>query len=462
MTVDVRIFKPMCRAQLSVIFDGRGAPHSKPLTLEVTPKSCSVHRNGYHEADTWTMEFDSRLLPFDVDGIASMSVRIYMWDGYNTEQTEWATPDNEMIRGLVDDPEAELVGSQTISFSGRDYTASLDQEWDPRVRIPSGGPLDQVVQKIADDAAPERSQARFQVIWQSPEPIPNAFSTARSTKKKGAWVKPGKTTWEVIYDLVIAHGFITYIVDSTIYIASPMALLEERMKYYPTIVHGRDLSSLRISRKLAKERVPQMKVVYWDASLRKKFEVVYPEKGRPPSVGVGFKKDEFEIVPAPSYCHDRDSALRFARMRYELIARGESEYTFETRAMTVPYGEGVNAAVGEQQSLLGLRAGLPISVKFEPFNLEHIRALSIGERYEHLRTMGYTSAIAAFVARNVERITQFQQPYYIRNVTFDWSTDDGLKISGTGVNYASERRELAWEEGTLPEIEMPPQDAREI
>lgn len=465
-----RLTQPMCRAQLQIIFDGRGAPNSKALLVEVQPKSATVSRNGYHEADTWSLEFDARLVPFDVDGIAAIAVRIYMWDGLLAgPESEWAVEANEMIRGLADEPEFEFVGSQTISLSGRDYTAALDHEWDPRDKIKAGGELTEVVQSIADEAIPEGSVARFLVEWMSDEPVPHCFGNTRSTKKKGAWVKPGKTTWEVIYDLVLGHGFICYVEDSRIIIADPAFQTKENLALTTQLVHGRDLSSLKISRKLAKERVPQMKIVYWDAKGRQKFSVTYPEKGRPPTIGVGFKKDESEVIPAPSYCHDRDSALRFAKMRYELIARGESTYTFSTRAMRVPiqpeiseiFRDQADLDVSNERSLLNIHAGDAISIVFDPFNREHMRTQSPAQRYEHMREMGYSDSVSQFVSQNMERIDQFRQPYYVRTISFDWSSSDGLKIEGEGVNYATERREVAWAEGRLPD-ENNDQDQIEI
>lgn len=468
------LFWPRCRAMLSVVFDGHSADpraNSKPLTVDCAPKSCTVTRNTYHEADTWSMEFEARVLPFDPEAIASCAVRIYMWDSRGDEDVEWHVDGFEMLRGLADEIKFTAGSSnRMVTMSGRDYTAVLDGEWDPKKQIPAGVPLDEAVQAIADDAAPESSSARFLIDFEATDdagkPIkpPIVGAARRSTKKKGLWVKPGKTHWEVIYEMVISDGFIVFVRDSTIVIANPRTQTKRSLADAPRIIYGRNLVEMTASRKLAKERVPRIIIVYWDAKTRQKFEVAYPtttdlaEAKRQITTGLGLKKNEDMRLPAPKGVHDRDTAFRYARMRWDLMARAESEYSVKTRCMTVDAGdaaqlldEQLGGGFNVEFNMMGLVAGDAIGIGFDPFNRELLRTLSIPERVEAIEAQGYQPAIANFVAQNLDRIDQFRQPYYVKKAEYVFDVEDGLEITVDGANYANERRELAWADGTLPD-----------
>lgn len=449
------VFYPRCKVLLTSILDGRGSTRSKPISTIATPRSCTVSRNGYQEADTWNAEFDLRVLPFDPELLASCAVRVYMWDSFGDEEANYLVEENEMVRGLVDEPELSITGDNSITISGRDYTGILDPDWDPREKIPSGVPLTEAVQFIADKAAPVGTSARFLVEWKATGAIPISGGSARSTKRKGMWVKPGKTHWDVIYDLVIAHGYIVFVQDSRIVISDPRAQTKRALAVAPRIRYGRDLMSLRAKRKLARERVPQIKIVYWNAANRERFEVIYPPAHSkvPLPIGIGLKKDEVLVLPAPRYCHDRDSALRYARMRWELMARCESTYTIKTRHMRIPsegnaelYDPTARGALGVdgEYDLLRMQAGDAIGVHFDPFNQENMRALDVGQRIAFLESLGYQSSVAAFISTNFEQLDQWRQPYYARKIEYTWSSKDGISIELEAVNFADERRELAF------------------
>lgn len=448
-----------CGAQLTVVFDGRGAPNKSFTIDHVIPKSCRISRNGYHEADTWHLTFDARVLPLDPEGIAAIAVKIYMWNSGGDENKEWQLDENEMIRGLADEDSIKIGKDQQLVISGRDYTAVLDTEWDSKVHVPSGLPLDKCVQFVADAAAPAGSTARFNVVWNaSVDPVISA-GAARSTKQQGMWIKPGKTTWEVIYDMCIQHGFITFIRRSTIFISDPRTQTQQSILQAPRLTHGRDLLSFEVKRKLSKERVPQIKLVYWDAKIKQKFSVLYPPHGQKLTIGLGLKKNEIETLPAPVYCHDKDSALRFAKMRWELLARSEASYTMETRHLSIPGPNSVDSVVetGEEFTgdptnfnLLRLVEGDAVGVRFDPFLGDQMRKMDYAQRVQFMESLGYPSRLCAFVATNVERINQFRQPYYTKRVDFDFDSREGIKIEIEAVNFAYERREIAFADSFAP------------
>ncbi len=443
-------FKPRCGAQVEVVFDGRGSTNSKPFYLEIEPRNASVGLNGFYEADTWSMDFDAKILPFDPDQVAYAAARIYMWDD-EVRQGEWAIDDNLMVDGLVDDIETEIVGEDNmVSFSGRDNTGLLaDPEWNPKDKVPAGDTLDVVVQGIADAAAPEGTRARFEVVWAGQEPPPSCGGLGRSTKKKGLWVKPGKTYWDVIWDLCIQHAYVPHIEGSQIIITEPITQTIQTLDATPSLVYGKSLTGLTVRRKFGHEKVPQIVLVAWDPVTKKKIEVKYPKKRNidvqatanrnaqdAKGIKLTVKKDEQMFFPAPKGVTDEKALERYARMRFYHLGRGETTYEVTTNHLWIP------GQTGGEVNLLRLRPGAAIGVKFDPFLQDNLRRMTYGERVDHIISRGYHQEVANFVAGNIDRMELFNQHYYYNRGDVSYDIDDGIEIKIEAVNFASEVREI--------------------
>lgn len=473
-------FYPRCRAFLEVVFDGRGAPNSQPFHIEIDPRSATVGVNGFYEADTFTMDFDTRQLPFDPDQVAYCAARIYMWDSArNLTYPEWAIDQNLMIKGLVDDIESKLVGEDNIvTFTGRDYTAILlDPEWDPKQKVEANGnDLREAVQAIADAAAPASSPARMEVVWEGEDDPPIIGGLARSTKKKGLWVKPGKTYWDVIWDLCIQHAYVPRVEGSTIFISEPVTQTKQTLLQAPRLVYGQTLLELDVKRKFAREKVPQIVIVAYDPKTKQKIEVVYPKKRNvdvmttaekqqsTDALGIllTVKKDEQMFFPAPAGVVDKDALERYARIRFYHIGRGETVYSMKTKHLAIPapkshgavtdqlksLGEafGVYKRQEQEINLLQLRPGAAIGIEFDPFNREALKALPVGQRVQHIIALGYGQKIANFVAANLDRMELFKQDFYYNRGEISYSTEEGIEISIEAANFASEIREIAFAE----------------
>lgn len=425
------VFWPRCMAQLSVVLDGRGAPNTRPLLVEVEPTACEVRRNGYHAADEFDLTIPMRALPFDPDLLSSAAATIYMFEERGGARVdEWALPQYEMIRGLVDDPEQKIDQQGSIlTLTGRDYTSLLiDREWDPRRRIPAGRPLDEVVQQIADDAAPDGATTRFRVEFASlaSQTPPIVGASRRSTKRKGLWVKPGKSVWQVIYDMAIAEGFIAFVRGETIHLTDPRTQTADTAARARRLVFGRNLQRFSARRHLAKERVPQIRVAAFDPVARTRVEVTYPPTSRTPTNAVGVKRDEVLRITAPAGVYDRATLERIARTRFENTARTETEYSAETLHLSDPDG----------QSMLELDAGMPLWVEFDPFDRAAMRSLTQAERVEHLMARGFSEELSTFAAAYFDRIDRYRQPHYVRHARFSYDVDSGLAIEAEVVNYA--------------------------
>lgn len=454
------LFWPRCRARVEVVFDGRGAANSVPFLLEVSPRSATIGLNGFYEADTWDMEFEAKALPFDPDQIAYCAVHIYIWDSQkNLGESEWATESNLMIKGLMDDIQSVLVGDEVfVKMTGRDYTALLaDAEWDPKDKIKSGGELNDVVQSIADEAAPEGTRARFNVEWRGEEDPPICGGLHRSTKKKGLWVKPGKSYWDVIWDLCIQHAYVARVEGSTIIIDEPVTQTKQTLTEAPRLVYGRHLTGLEIKRKFSREAVPQIVIVSYDPVTGKRIETKFPEKRNAefkvtatkeqPRDALGIplvaKKDEQMFFPPPEGVVDKKALLRYARMRFYHLGRGETIYSLETKHVWVPDAKNPS----KEFNVLKLRPGAAIGVHFDPFNESVLREIKeIGRRVEFIVAMGYHHKIATFIANNIERMELFKQNYYYNRGTINYSIDEGVDIDIEAVNFAGEVQAIQFAE----------------
>lgn len=478
-------FKPRCAAILTVVFDGRSqsaADNSEPLHIVIFPRECSVSLNGYHEADTWNIEFDQRQLPFDPDALASANIRIFMWDdadGYVGSRLDELVAINglprfgplldqvlgkfEMIRGICDDDDGTIVGEDnTVKMNGRDYTAILmAKQWDSKLTIAPGKPLDQVVQAIADDAAPQigvmydkntgavvsagvPSASRMRVVWEAepgrtdPSEIPACGSVHRNAKKsKGLNVKGEKNNWDVIYDLVLQHGFIAYVRNSDIVITDPATQTKQSLDIAPTFVYGKHLDSLSVKRKFGKDKVPQIIIRTTNPETDELIEVIYPAKTNVIVDGLAVKKNEQEFFPAPKGVIDPEALMRYARIMFHYKGRGETTYEFKTHCLNLT--DPVTGVRGHD--LLRLHAGSPVGIKYDPFNKEHYLKLDVNQRYEHIRSLGYSEDVARFAAVHMQSILDYQQPYYLSAAKYDYSIDQGLEIEITANNFASANRE---------------------
>lgn len=435
------VYYPRCHVQLLIVVDGRGGPDSISRLIDASPREVTVLRNGYHEADTFSVDLDARILPVDPEIVKSAAVRIFMHDADGKDdQRDPALERWERLRGIADDDGIELsADGQTVSITGRDYTGLLlDAEWDPRNKVPAGAPIDETIQAIADTAAPPGTLARFEVRYVATFAAPIVGAAHRSTKKKGLWVKPGKTTWDVIYEMALSHGLIAYVKGETIFVTEPRSQTSASVASAPRLIYGRNLQRLKMARKLTREKVPQIRVTAFDPRTGKIIDVVYPKRGEntsatigPSMPALGIKRNEQIFLTAPRGITDRETLEQYARVRFANMARSETVYEFETRHLRSLDGA----------DLLDLDAGSALSIGFDPFNGEQMRALSEAQRVEHLIAQGYQADVSELLAESYERITQLEQARYIRTVELHYSQDTGIAITGSAINYAYEARE---------------------
>lgn len=465
------VYYPQCLATLHVVFDGFGGTDSSATTFTVRPKTASALLNGYREADTFALEFDASYFPFSPELIRSMGVEIHMYrtdglGGAGTSQHQKnpyyeLEEDNLVVAGLVDDARYHAgKDGRTFSVTGRDYTClMLDKPWDPTKRFPVGLPLDQAVQNLVDEATGAAAHGRVmtvKVIGSDSTPVIAATGTKSSalvtagkyhvskkgkitipgsgkgnihTNKKGVPVKGGSSYWDVIYRQCIRLGLICFVRGTDVIISTPSTLTEATSGRLRSVAYGQDLSTLDIDRKLGKEKVPQIEVVCYDPESMASISAKYPASAKEITTGIGTKKDETRQVVVHGIT-DQGQLAKLAKLYYDNLARSEGTIKFGTKDLTDLNGN----------DLLFLRPGDPVQLGFDGIT-EDFRQMAEFERFEALLSMGYNEQVAGIIAIEFDKINQFRVPFYTKDVGLTWSSDSGLSIEVSALNYIAPGRD---------------------
>lgn len=483
-------YHPQCRVNLSVVFDGFGGKDRPQVIEDIIPLSINVHLNSYKEADTWEITFDAKRFPFSPELLASAAVEIYLYQREDLTQdpiyNDLPTPtfnvntltglgeyalavqandrdqrEKLLITGLVDSANlSQDENGGVISLSGRDYTALLlDKEWDPvesgkRGRIPDG-PLDEVVQKLVNEAVDADSNVNtLQVAFIDYEIVPDTKNVAKTVTSKKVTIKPPPTSksrskrktrgvavksdsnyWDVIYKLCMSYGFITFVQGFNVYIAKPHVLQADQEALWGQwrVAYGRNLESLEVERKLAKEAVPQIRVRSYSEKAKAAIEGRFPaDRDGQRVTGVGTKKEEYRTYSVPDVT-DVNTLKEIARSTYYTIARGEGTIRFSTPHL----------ADLDNKDLLRMRSGDAVKIVWDAFNAEVMlnTGISKEQKVSELLSQGYKYDVASLVAEQYEKLDYFRQHFYVRTVNYTWDQNNGVKIDVEAINFINTERD---------------------
>lgn len=326
----MNIYYPQARAILQVIFDGFGdTARDSPINIiPCLPKSLTVHRNSYSQADSWEVMFDVGDLPIDPTLIRSGAIELYLFQlleveqriidrrdplaalddaattprdpvdsallSLGSDQTSGSTEgrvardrftygNRPIIAGLFDEASIELSGDgKWMSITGQDYTGHLiSLQWPPTEdgrarRIPVGKRLDLLLQDILDEADPD---GRLQIVTRGVDAaaLPIVGVGDVPGNKRGIAVTADTNYWEVMYKLAVRHGYILYVESLDVVLAAPRNLDADSAGRIKRLAWGQNLESLRLSRELGKTQSPTIVVRGYDPVERKIVEVEYPE-----------------------------------------------------------------------------------------------------------------------------------------------------------------------------------------
>jgi hypothetical protein len=464
------IIYPECRVNLSAVFDGFGGPDEPTVITDILPYSVNVHLNSYKEADTWEITFDAKRFPFSPELLRSAAIEIYLFNKQSqTSPEKWYDQNNLLVTGLVDQGTiTQDENGGVVSISGRDYTALLiDRQWDPTKsgkagRLPDGN-LQEVVQQLVDEATNYEETGRtltvklFDVddepgvsnvdanVLQSKVTIPKT-TKHKTRKKRGIAVKADSTYWDVIYKLCLSYGFIVFVKGFEVWITKPHVLQNVAQTNF-RVAYGRNLEKLEVERKMSKEATPQIRVRSYDPKTQTAIEGRYPsdndvdaqQKGKDKKgkgggflTGVGIKREEFKVYTVPDV-KDVSALTEIAKTTYYTLARGEGIIRFSTPALRD----------SDDNDLLKMRSGDSVEIKWDAFNAEMMtnKDVTREQKIGILLSLGYSMDVAALVASQYSKLDYFRQPFYVKEVNFNWDKDQGCTVDVEAMNFINPESE---------------------
>jgi hypothetical protein len=485
------LYYPRCAAVLSVVFDGfstdtsvglgghevGNAAHgdggdSRPTVIHLdgspgnasAPRRATAHLNSYAKADSFDIEILAKALPVSPELIRAMAVELYMFqtDGLEADISKYLTDENLLVAGLADEGE---IGGETVHFSGRDYTAlMLDKAWPASKAVPAGRPVDQVVQDLVDEASQAKVTGRILTVdYRASTPKstegddakagisrksqiskrskgrsrakPNAGEASTKTNKKGLPQKGG-SYWDVIQKLCLRHGLICYVHGTKVVIDDPRGLTVRTAENAPHLVWGRNLKDIKASRKFSRAALPQFVAYGYDDKQRKQVVGRWPpDKPQRPN-GLGATLDSSEIITAPPGVTSAAALTEYCRAYYEARARAEGKLHFVSRSLR---------DIDGRDMIQSLRPGHPARIEWDHVQGSgELRRMGEEERYGRMLALGYSREVAQLVASGYERLEQVNdRELYVRDVSFDWSKDEGITVEAEAVNYVVEVRDDA-------------------
>lgn len=464
-----RVYYPRCRAILSVIFEGFGttAKDSPVQTIPVLPKSCTVHKNSYRQADSWELTLDAGDLPFDPDLIRAGAVEIYLYAapgnddvavlgrqdplsagqaqqrrtptdalalefGQPLSKEQFTLDQKPLIAGLFDRDRLEMSPSgKWVTLSGQDYTAHLTAlQWPPTAggtarRIPVGQRLDRTLETILAEADPEGRLA-LDVRGIERSTLPTVGAAEVRGNRRGIPVEQNTSYWDVLYKLAVRYGLILFVDGLDVVLSRPKNLGELGQSDVRRFAWGQNLETLTLERELGKEQAPSIVVQGYDEAGRQSITVEHP--GRKEANSTVRRRDEYQIVPVYGIT---DPALlrRAAENLYHVLGRAERRVIARTRDLTDL----------DDRDLIRLATGDAVTIEFTDYNRELLANPEVPEatKVSHLVARGYNVQVAQLLARKHVELENLRRPLRVREATYEYDVDSGISIELEAVDFVT-------------------------
>jgi len=474
------VWYPNARAVLQVVFDGYGGTgdDSEPVEIPIIPKSFTVHKNSYKQADSFEITFDANDLPMDPDLVRSGAIEIYLYQtqGLRSDQLvpsrQNAGDDaiafaeqNLLLAGLWDEDSMTLDSSgKWVTITGQDYTAHLAaMQWPPTEggrarRIPVGRRIDLILGEILAEADPDK-HLRLVVKGLSDGELPVVGASEVSGNGRGIPVEQDTKYWDVMYKLAIRHGLIIFVDGYDVILTRPQNLDAADTSKVLEFAWGENVESLQLSRSLGKEQVPTIVVHGYDPTTHRTIVVEYPKgkreitaktvKGdvkktttvqkfkakKPPShrahrhgtkTTTVRKTDEFEIIAIYGIT-DPVVLLAAAENMYHLRGRAERKVVLRTQDLKDL----------RDANLLATRAGSAVMLAFSDYNRELLSnpEVPVGSKVAHLLSRGYNERVASVFAQRFAVLEGLRRPLRVREITYDYDAEDGLSLEMELVDF---------------------------
>lgn len=496
-----RTFFPACRAIMHVIFDGFSGPDidTEELIIPVLPKSCTVHKNSYKQADAWEVVLDGNDFPFDPDLIRAGGIEIFMFQTLGIQQMRGVSRQDPVLSdptgfrprdpidalkldlGIAGAQEAFTLGNPPIvagafdsvslemgeegkwvTISGQDYTAHLAaMQWPPTAggrarKIPTGQRIDDLLSDILAEADPD-SKLHLDVRGLEDSELPIVGASETTSTRRGIPVSQSTTYWEVMYKLATRHGLILFVDGLDVVLSHPQNLDAQSLGRVLQMAYGHNIETLKLDRAMAKEQAPTIIVQGTDAQTHRTISVEYPEGKRELTAKVvkaDVKKSHtVERIKAKKTAtarkHGKTTTTIRQKDEYEIIPLyGVSDPVLLRQAAKSLYtvrGRGERRVMLgtrdlkdlEETDLLSLRSGSAVAIAFDDFNAELMANPKVTHeaKVAHLLERGYNTHVAEVIADRYEALQGLRRPLRVREATFNWDVDTGISIEMELVDF---------------------------
>lgn len=489
----IRHWYPQARVILQVILDGYGATvrDSEPLIIPVLPKSATVHRNSYKQADSFELIFEANDLPFDPDLVRAGAAEVYLYHVSELGEDQrvvsrkdpLAAPDPSSTRprgpmetlaleaqlpnskdkftwgnkptivGAFDRDDLELDSSgKWVTIAGQDYTALLAGiQWKPLPngrarRIPTGDRLDDFINVMLGEADPG-GKLRVRVRGIEDTDLPTVGKGEVASNKRGIPVEQDTSYWDVMYKTVTRYGLILFVDGLDVVISRPKTISDGDQSTIRRMAWGRNLETLKLSRELGKLQAPTIVARSYDPSTGQTLSAEYPVGEFHRAIQKVSKAGKKKFKSAT-----RSSTRKSKAGKVTTTVRNRDEYQFITlhgitdRAALQLAAETQYHLLGRAerklvattrdlsdltgQAMLNATAGDAFTIDWDEFNREMLADPKIPQdvKVQHLVDRGFNRAVAEEVARRYVLLEGIKRPLRLREGTITYDTDDGIKI----------------------------------
>lgn len=441
----MRFFYP--RAELAItayVNTSRTGTSFEVVEFRAVPRSVTIERNSYNEADECKIEFSAARFPVLPRSVRQVLIRVYAGDvgGLYGEAASLIEPEFLRFIGYVDDPELSLDESDgKIGWKARDFTALLLDTKRPSVKIvPSyGDRLDRALRRILDDLPGGEAIDLVYENGATSWPDLSAAAPAGWANKQMP-AKPEDTAWDLIKRACDPLGLIPQIKLDKLHVSSSRGL--ENPTRRPVFIWGQNLLEYKEKRNLRRLR-EGIGLNGYDLSRRKYITALWPPEGdravvahlkpatkkggKPKPQLIAGSNEKRKWFPFGAVANQKalDEA---ARRIFEVRRAQEFEGSFKCARMVVPsqdqIDDGFEAEIG-QFDVTGLSSGDRVMLDVRSDEKTLLGRLSTTEaRARYLVDQGYGEAAARALARVFDSGVEGPLEVYVHKASHKFTEAD--------------------------------------
>lgn len=403
---------------------------------------------------------------------------------------------NKRFSGWVDTWEVEWPeGNEepAIHFECRDNTTMLiDQEAPPKLHVDEKLPIDEAVATYLSNF-PQMAGLHVQyrpggaVVPKLGDAMSSAFKPTLGPTKGGAGGGSSKlSVWDYLTDVAGALGHIVSVDDTTVVVQRVRTLMSNQFTARPddpfqtrtlssglvldrrNFIYGRNVQSMKVSRKFSKSAPANVEVRCYNAARKKVLVVRFPIGGTTPgskgdqsivsgaNPGDG-KSEQKYLVWRVSGIEDEATLRVVAQSIYESVGRNELACSIRTKNLA-SFGGGnldpdlLDMRQGDSVELLINRGAGATQTKLEQTMLVADSGAAL------LEAVGYGRAFAEAYGKAYSD-AGFQTAFRVRGMTVSCSRDDSVQVEVQCVNYVEARVDRQLPAGEETVHDGPPNEA---